>query len=151
MDNLKKYNFEKSVILNAKTDDLFSFHLDTNNIKKVNPFYINIKSLQISDNPLKKNSEIKIVISILGIDVQWELFVEECIENKLILDTRRKGMFKYWKHYHIFEQKDSSVLMTDRIEFIPIGGSIFYPFFYFQLYMMFSDRHRKMRRIFNKK
>lgn len=130
VDNLKKYNFEKSVVLNAKIDDLFSFHLDTNNIKKVNPFYINIKSLQISDNPLKKNSEIKIVISVLGIDVQWELFVEECIENKLILDTQRKGMFKYWKHYHLFEQKDSSVLMTDRIEFIPFGGSFFYPFFY---------------------
>ncbi|MCK9280296.1 MAG: hypothetical protein M0P71_06740 [Melioribacteraceae bacterium] len=151
MDNIKKYYFKKTVLLEANIEDLFRFHLDTNNVKKVNPFYINIKSLKISDNPLKKDSEINIVISVLGFEVNWELYVEECIHNKLILDTQRKGMFKYWKHYHLFEQKGTMVLMTDRIEFLPYGGAIFYPFFYFQLYLMFSDRHKKMKRIFNKK
>lgn len=149
----KKYAFQKSVSINCDLDELFKFHLDTNNLPKISPSFPKATIKQISDIPLKKGSNVTVLLNFLIFKTDWEIFIKEIEPNKLIGDYQTKGIFEYWYHSHIFDQEGNRVVMTDRVEFIPplgLLGRLFIPLIKIQLKLMFNYRHKKTKAIFEK-
>ena len=150
---MRRYLFEKSSWLLADIHKLFEFHADTNNLPLISPPGIKIDVLKISDIPLKKDSEIIVHLKKFFLSKEWHIKINYCEPPKLISDIQQKGIFEYWQHYHIFEEMDGGVQMTDRIEFIPpfgMLGKLALPVIYYQLNSMFSYRHRKTQELFTK-
>lgn len=151
VDSKKKYEFIQSVEIEAVIGELFQFHLDTNNLPKISPGFPKASIKSISDIPLKKGSSVTVTLNFIVFKTDWEIFVDEVIENKLILDLQMKGLFEYWSHSHIFEAKDKSVVMTDIVQFIPpfgFLGRLVLPFIYLQLKLMFNYRQKKTKQLF---
>lgn len=150
-DSKKKYEFIQSVEIEAELGELFQFHLDTNNLPKISPGFPKASIKSISDIPLKKGSSVTVTLNFIVFKTDWQILVDEVIENKLIVDLQMKGLFEYWSHSHIFEAKNDKVVMTDRVEFIPpfgIVGKLLLPFVQLQLKFMFKYRHRKTKQLF---
>lgn len=150
-DSKKKYEFTQSVEIETELGKLFQFHLDTNNLPKISPTFPKAAIKSISDIPLKKGSRVTVTLNFILFKTDWEILVDEVIENKLIVDLQMKGLFEYWSHSHIFEAKNGKVVMTDRVGFIPpfgVIGKLFFPFIQLQLKFMFNYRHRKTKQYF---
>ena len=73
--------------------------------------------------PLKEGSIIELKISQLGIITNnWKLQIENLKPFNLITDKMISGPFKYWKHDHIFTEKNGKTLMTDSLNYeLPFG------------------------------
>jgi ligand-binding SRPBCC domain-containing protein len=131
----KKYIFQKSVDIKCGLEELFNFHLDTNNLPKISPSFPNASIKKISEVPLRKNSTVTVSLNFLLFRSDWEILIRELEANKLIGDL----------------QKGNEVKMTDKVEFIPpfgVLGMCLIPLIRFQLNMMFRYRHKKTKMIF---
>lgn len=79
--------------------------------------------------------------------------ISEVKPFEVVTDIQVKGPFKVWEHKHIFEETNAGVKMTDNIIFSPpwgVIGLLTLPLLYLQLYLMFSDRHRRTRNFFER-
>ncbi len=150
---MKKYIFEKSVLIKTEIETIFWFHADTNNLPKISPGNVKAELLQISDIPLKAGSTVTVRVSKFGVGLNWKLKIENFEFPSLISDLQTKGPFEYWHHYHIFSKEDGRVKMTDRIEFIPpfgLIGKLSMPVIKMQLEKMFEFRHSKTKELLEK-
>lgn len=150
---MKKYTFEKSVLIKTEIGKLFQFHADTNNLALISPPGIKTEIELMSHTPLRRNSTVVLLLSKFGLKLRWKIRIAEYSFPGIIADSQEKGLFKYWLHYHIFENENGAVRMTDRIEFIPpfgILGLAAVPVMKFQLDKMFAYRHSKTKEIFER-
>lgn len=142
-----------SVLINVELEKIFNFHLDTTNISVISPPFPKVLKVEMSEKPLKKGSKVKLVIDFLLFKQIWLIDIAEVIPGSLITDLQEEGPFKFWEHNHQFTKKNGAVLMTDEIRFLPpfgIFGWLALPFVYLQLYLMFSDRHRRTKKYFER-
>jgi len=142
-----------SVLINVELEKIFNFHLDTTNISAISPPFPKVIKVEMSEKPLKKGSKVKLVIDFLLFKQSWFIDIAEVIPGSLITDLQEEGPFKFWEHNHQFTEKNGAVLMTDEIRFLPpfgIFGWLALPFVYLQLYLMFSDRHRRTKKYFER-
>ena len=147
---MNKYVFQKSIEISTDLGTIFNFHSDTNNLPRINPPGIKAEIVYMSDSPLKRGSRVVIRLSKLIFSIHWSILIKEYSFPELVADLQEKGFFKYWLHYHIFEEAENGVKMTDKIEFIPpfgIIGKLLLPFIYRNLEAMFSYRHQKTKEL----
>lgn len=151
---IRKYTFEKSVLINTDLSRLFYFHADSNNIKLISPKSISTDLVHISDIPLKQDSIVIVRLRKFIFAIFWHLRILDFNPPYLITDLQERGIFKYWLHYHIFERENGKVKMTDRVEFIPpfgFIGKLFLPVIYKILNSMFDFRHKRTVELFERR
>lgn len=144
------FRFSKKIKIKCEIGEIFNFHLNPENINVISPPGLNAKILEISNNPLKQGSVVKLEVSQLGIKSVWIIEILEYEYPRVICDMQRSGFFNYWKHYHIFELLGKEVQMTDRVIFQPpfgLLGYFMYPFILSGLYFMFIYRHHKTKKV----
>ncbi len=57
-----------------------------------------------------------------GIKTSWVTEITHVEENKFFVDEQRFGPYSMWHHEHHFEEREGSVLMTDKVSYkIPLG------------------------------
>lgn len=142
--------FTSSFSIKTDLEKIFRFHLDPKNLRLVSSPNLHLKIME-HKAPLQKNSEVKLKFEILPfIPIEWNLIIEELLENELIVDIQTKGPFKYWKHKHYFEQLfDGTVIITDEIEYdAGVFGKIFDPLIKWQLKKMFKFRYKIIESLF---
>lgn len=142
--------FISSFSIKTDLEKIFRFHLDPKNLKLVSTPGMNLKIIQ-HQSPLEKNSEVKLKFYIFPfIPMEWNLIIEDLVENELIVDLQTKGPFKYWKHQHRFKQLfDGTVVMTDEIEYdLGLLGKIFKPLINWRLNKMFKFRYKIIESLF---
>ncbi|MCC6637346.1 MAG: hypothetical protein IT278_06415 [Ignavibacteriaceae bacterium] len=148
-----KFKFEKSVVIKAGLRELFNFHLNTQNITIISSPFPVIEKIEMSSNPLKTDSTVSLLLNFLIIRQNWIMKISEVKPFEVVTDIQVKGPFKVWEHKHIFEETNAGVKMTDNIIFSPpwgVIGLLTLPLLYLQLYLMFSDRHRRTRNFFER-
>jgi len=148
-----KFKFEKSVVIKAGLRELFNFHLNTQNITIISSPFPVIEKIEMSSNPLKTDSTVSLLLNFLIFRQNWIMKISEVKPFEVVTDIQVKGPFKVWEHKHIFEGTKAGVKMTDNIIFSPpwgVIGLLTLPLLYLQLYLMFSDRHRRTRNFFER-
>lgn len=148
-----KFKFEKSVVIKAGLRELFNFHLNTQNITIISSPFPVIEKIEMSSNPLKTDSTVSLLLNFLIFRQNWIMKISEVKPFEVVTDIQVKGPFKVWEHKHIFEETNVGVKMTDNIIFSPpwgVIGLLTLPLLYLQLYLMFSDRHRRTRNFFER-
>ena len=142
--------YKKKSFFKCDVKKLFDFHLDINNISKISPANIKILSIE-ADNPIKKNSILKIVFRRFFIKQKWEVKIEELIYPSIFIDKAYKSPFKEFVHEHRFIQEEDGVCMFDFIKIkLPFYLLPFKFFIIKDLENTFSYRHFILKRMFHK-
>ncbi len=145
------YHFEKSVIINCPVEKAFTFHTDTNNLKKISPSSVQTEIIKM-ELPLVLNSEVELSVTQYGIfKSNWKIKITQYIQNEVIGDYMLKGPFKYWYHRHCFDVQAGKTIMTDRLDYdLPFGflGNIAHALFVKRIIQnMFEYRHKKVKEV----
>ena len=148
---MKKY--EKKSLIACSLDKLFSFHLDSNNIKRITPKDTKVELLN-KDFKAKEGEILQIKTTKFFIPTLWSVEISLIKEPTMLVDTAIKSPFAFWRHSHVFTQKGNVCELKDVIEFeLPFGvfGNIFSGFVENQLENMFEYRHKQTKYILEKK
>lgn len=140
---------EKSVLINCTLDELFTFHLDSNNITKITPSHTKVELLN-DDGQSYEGKIVKLKTTRLFIPLLWEVRIEKLKQPDILIDIALKSPFKYWKHQHIFTKKGNMCELRDIIEYeLPFGvlGKLVDPFIELDIKNMFEHRHEKTKLI----
>lgn len=139
-------------IINCTLEELYRFHLDSNNITKITPKGIQVELLS-DDTHTYEGKILKLKTTKLAIPTYWEVEIEKVIKPLLLIDRAVKSPFKYWRHQHLFSQKGKMCELKDIIEFqLPFGvlGKLFEPFIELDIKNMFEYRHKKTKELLEK-
>ncbi|AXH15322.1 SRPBCC family protein [Malaciobacter mytili] len=141
--------FTKETYINTTLEELFAFHMDTNNLLKITPS--NIKATLLTKNIQPKEGQ---VISLKTtknfLSFLWIIRIKKIEYPKLFIDEALKSPFKFWEHQHIFEKRGNKVLLKDVVRYeLPFGfiGRIFSSFIQSDLEKMFDFRHKVTKNI----
>lgn len=141
--------YEKSTLIKCSAQELFDFHMDTNNILKITPPNISVELLTPEITP-KEGAVLKIKSTKNYIPINWEVKIEKLEKPHTLIDVALKSPFKYWEHQHIFIEHRDFTELKDVVKFeVPFGviGKIAQFFIYNDLINMFEFRHQKTKEI----
>lgn len=143
----------KISLISCTIDELFNFHLDSENITKITPHNIKVELLS-SDTKAFEGKVIKIKTTKFFIPTYWEVKIEKLKSPSILVDVALKSPFKYWKHQHIFTKKGNVCELKDIIEYeLPFGilGKIVEPLITHDIQKMFDYRHKRTKELLEKK
>jgi len=143
----------KSTYIKCTLEELFDFHLDSNNITKITPANIKVELLN-SDTQTFEGKIVKIKTTKFFVPTYWEVKIEKLEKPSILIDVAMKSPFKYWKHQHLFIKKGNVSELKDIIEYeLPFGilGKIVEPFIEYDITKMFEYRHTQTKKILEKK
>lgn len=136
--------YEKISLIECQVDELFNFHLDTNNLKEISPKNIKVTLLNEGFEP-KEGAVLKLRTVKNFIPIIWEVKIDTLEAPNLLVDIAMKSPFKSWKHFHVFAQIDENHCeLKDIVEYsLPFGfmNSLFNIFMQYELKAMFEFRH----------
>jgi len=139
----------KTSLIDCTKEELFDFHLDSNNITKITPLNTKVTLLN-EDTKTYEGKIVKIKTVKFFIPTYWEVKIEKLDKPNILIDIALKSPFKYWKHQHIFTKKGSLCELKDIIEYeLPFGilGKLVEPFIEYDIRAMFEYRHKKTKQI----
>ncbi|MEA3352984.1 MAG: SRPBCC family protein [Campylobacterota bacterium] len=139
----------KTSLINCTLEELFEFHLDSENITKITPKDTKVELLN-EDTTTYEGKIVKIKTVKFFIPTYWEVKIKKLQKPDILVDVAVKSPFKYWKHQHIFTKKDNVCELKDIIEYkLPFGilGKIVEPFIEADIRNMFDYRHKKTKDI----
>ena len=136
--------YEKVSLIKCELDALFAFHSDTKNLQTISPKHIKVTLLN-EDFVAKEGAVVRLKTVQNFIPIIWEVQIERFESPNLLVDVAIKSPFKFWKHSHIFTQKEDGYCeLKDRVEYLlPFGflNFLFDRFAVSQLSAMFAYRH----------
>jgi ligand-binding SRPBCC domain-containing protein len=135
--------YEKVSLLECQVEDLFNFHLDTNNLKVISPQGIKVTLLNEDFVP-KEGAILKLKTVKNFISMIWEVKIATLQAPNLLVDVALKSPFKLWKHSHIFTQiNENTCELKDLVEYsLPFRLDFLLNFFVqHELEKMFAFRH----------
>ncbi len=142
--------FEYQSMIPARVVDVFSFHHDLNNLKKISTG-VQIDILSVEGN-MKKGTMITLLIKKWFFKTLWELEIIDHQPNHSFIDLQTRGPFKHWKHTHIFQKAGEQTLLTDRVEyqlgFFPFSWPVEKWIMKWLFVRMFKKRHEWTQQIF---
>jgi len=136
------------------TQTLFEFHMDTNNLPKITPPWINVK-IQFLELPLHQGSTIELDIKRFGLTQRWKMIISQLTSPTLICDEAVQSPFSSFVHHHHFEAIDENTSMlkdelTFSLPFYPLS-LIVLPFIKKDMQKMFDYRHKQTKTLLEKK
>jgi len=146
-------NITKTTFINCQLDELFDFHMNVNNIKKITPKNIKVELLDF-DISKYECKIINIRTTKYFISTHWKVRIDKTQRPNLLVDVAVQSPFKSWKHQHVFTQKGNVCELKDIIEYeMPFGflGKIIAPFVERDIINMFDYRHKKTKSILESK
>ncbi len=148
---MKRY--EKTSLISCEIEELFQFHLDSNNIKKITPKDTKVELVN-KDFIATEGEILEIKTTKFFLPVFWAVEISLIKKPNMLVDTALSSPFEFWRHSHIFTQKGNVSELKDVIEFeLPFGfiGNLFSSFMESQLDKMFTYRHKQTKMILEKK
>jgi len=142
----------KTTLIKCTQEELFNFHLDSNNITKITPKDTKVELLS-ADTQTYEGKVVSIKTTKFFIPTYWDVEIQRLEQPKILVDVAIKSPFKYWKHQHIFTKKGDMCELKDIIEYeMPFGilGKFVNPFIKKDISSMFEYRHIQTKKILEK-
>lgn len=141
--------FTQTSLINCTLEELFNFHLDTNNIKLITPSHTKVELIDYEEGTFE-GKIIKLKTTRAWVPIDWIVKIEKYEYPNLIVDVALKSPFAFWEHQHIFTKKGSMCELKDVIKYkLPFGivGKLIAPFIKKDIANMFIYRHKQTKKI----
>ena len=145
--------FTKATLIDCTLEELFDFHLDTNNIKLITPTHTKVELIDYEDATYA-GKIIKLKTTRALIPIYWTVKIEKYEYPNLMVDVALKSPFAIWEHHHIFTKKVAMSELKDHIKYkLPFGffGKVLAPFIKKDIANMFDYRHEQTKKILENK
>ena len=136
----KIMHFECSTMVAAPVEKVFSFHERPDAMQLLTPWWLFPSIKRIRGKGLEEGVEV--VVTTMGLS-KWHARHVAFERNKLFVDEMVSGPMKSWRHEHRFQRQENGTLLTDSIDFVPIGPA--WPV-NFGLRILFAFRHAVTKR-----
>jgi len=141
--------FTQTSFINCTLEELFDFHLDTNNIKLITPSHTKVELIDYEETTFE-GKIIKLKTTRAWVTIDWIVKIEKYEYPNLMVDVALKSPFAFWEHQHIFTKKGSMCELKDVIKYkLPFGilGKLIAPFIKKDIANMFAYRHTQTKKI----
>ena len=141
--------FTQTSLINCTLEELFDFHLDTNNIKLITPSHTKVELIDYEETTFE-GKIIKLKTTRAWVTIDWIVKIEKYEYPNLMVDVALKSPFAFWEHQHIFTKKGSMCELKDVIKYkLPFGivGKLIAPFIKKDIANMFAYRHTQTKKI----
>jgi ligand-binding SRPBCC domain-containing protein len=141
--------FTQTSFINCTLEELFDFHLDTNNIKLITPSHTKVELIDYEETTFERKI-IKLKTTRAWVPIDWIVKIEKYEYPNLMVDVALKSPFVFWEHQHIFTKKGSMCELKDVIKYkLPFGilGKLIAPFIKKDIANMFDYRHKQTKQI----
>ena len=148
---MKKIITQTSLI-QCTQEQLFDFHTDSANIKAITPPNTKVELLN-EDTSTYEGKVVRLKTTRLTIPTYWDVEIQKLERPHILIDLALRSPLKYWRHQHIFTQKDEGCELCDIIEYeLPFGilGRLIAPLFERDVKQMFAYRHQRTKEILEK-
>ena len=108
--------FSRSSLIPATTEELFDFHQDPHNLRRISPPGLHILEIR-ADHTANPGREFTVAVRQGPLTLRWTGRWEAVSFPRLLVDSGVRCPFAFWKHHHIFEARPEGSLLTDRVEF----------------------------------
>jgi ligand-binding SRPBCC domain-containing protein len=116
------YVLERSQLISAQRDGLFSFFEDPGNLARITPERMGFEITALENLPMQRGTKIEYRIRPLGAPQRWVTEIVEYRPPSEFVDVQTKGPYRYWRHRHTFDNVDGGTLMRDRVQYqMPLG------------------------------
>ncbi len=118
------YQLEKTQIIPAGIDEVWSFISSPANLKYITPAYM---GFEIINNHIPEKMYPGMIISykvspLFGLKMKWVTEITHVKENEYFIDEQRIGPYSMWHHKHKITPTKGGVLMTDIVTYKPPLG-----------------------------
>ena len=114
----KIMHFEYSTMIDAPVEKVFSFHERPDAIRVLTPWWLFPSIERLRGKGLEEGVEV--VVTTMGV-TKWHAKHVAFERNKLFVDEMVSGPMKSWRHEHRFTKQEHGTLLTDSIDYVPIG------------------------------
>lgn len=84
-----------------------------------------------------------------GIPLRWQSEITLWEPPERFVDVQRRGPYRSWVHEHLFEEREQSTVVRDRVRYSVPGGALVNRFLVApDLERVFAYRHRKLLELF---
>ncbi len=142
----------KKTLINCTQEELFEFHMDSNNITKITPPNIKVELLT-RELDTYEGKIVKIKTTKFFLPTYWEVQIEKLHAPDTLIDIALKSPFKFWRHQHLFIQTENGCELKDIIEYeLPFGfiGKLFDHYIEKDIKDMFEYRHTQTKLLLEK-
>ena len=142
-------NLTQTTLINCTLEELFNFHLDTNNIKLITPKHTKVELIEY-ENETFEGKIVKLKTTRAFIPITWIVKIDKYQYPNLMVDIALQSPFPFWEHQHIFTKKGSMCELKDVIKYkLPFGlfGKLLTFFIKKDIENMFVYRHRKTKEL----
>ena len=149
---MNEFSFQSKINLNVKK--VFDWHKNTFALERLTPpwDFVSVNKRQfINSYPLINGGKIEIKQKIFPlVNLKWKLIHQDYSENKKFTDLMLKGPFKFWRHEHIFQEKNLETNMIDKIQYkMHLSNDSLNSFIKNKLNKSFEYRHKILKRDLN--
>ena len=139
-----------STQLSKKSDEVFEFFSDANNLQILTPSFLKFKILSNLPDKIKLNDKIDYRISLRHIPIKWRSKITVWDPNKRFVDEQIFGPYRQWVHEHLFIDNEHGCLAIDKVKYkIWFGFIVDKLFVKKELERIFSFRANKSSELFN--
>lgn len=149
---MKIYHMENSLGVNAPIEEVWNFFSNPNNLAVLTPPEFKLQFIGEPSSRMFTGQRIAYVMSLLpGFRIRWEGEITEVIQRQRFIDEQRKGPYAFWRHQHLFYEKEDGTEIHDSLEYsLPFGmiGAVGQPFVKRKMNAMFTYRNEKLKEVF---
>ena len=111
-------HFQYSSVIDAPVETVFAFHERPDAIQVLTPWWLFPRFERLCGKGLEAGVEV--IVTTAGF-AKWHARHVAYEKNRLFVDEMVSGPMKSWRHEHHFQKQDGGTLLTDSIDFVPIG------------------------------
>jgi ligand-binding SRPBCC domain-containing protein len=132
-------------------DEIFPFFADINNLDRLTPDDFRFRI--VSPEPpiqMRQGLVVDMRVTVKGIPMLWRARISDWDPPHGFTDEQLKGPYHLWSHRHRFQPKDGGVLVSDEVDYKPMGGWLAHKMFVrSDLKRVFGFRRRKLAELFD--
>ena len=120
--NRRVHRLERSQLIPRRRDEVFAFFADASNLQAMTPPFLRFRILSPLPIEMRSGARIEYSLSLGGVPLKWRTRITEWEPGVRFVDEQETGPYALWRHTHRFEDRGSSTLMRDLVEYVePLG------------------------------
>lgn len=145
---------EFSTLIEAPVEKVFDFHMDTSNLDRILPPWIDIEAVEVPPS-LRPGAVIGFRVRRFGVTLPWSIKINRVDRPTLFSAEVIHSPLHNFAHAHYFKAIDETTTRITEVIHFPLPfrpfSLIFWPFIKRDMERIFEYRHRVIREILSKK
>lgn len=131
-------------------EQVFAFFSDARQLETITPSWLHFSVLTPAPIQMRAGALIDYRLRIRGIPLRWRSKIGDWDPPCQFMDEQIRGPYRYWRHFHTFEQCRDGTLIRDVVHYrVPLGFIIHPLLVRRDLINVFQFRHTALQRIFS--